>query len=129
MTSFLSPTTVATLTRIVRDAHDTGLALDGGGVSLVLSRWDPDLEAWQALLPQTVRVIYPERQEQVIADESGEEIQVAGYFVKETPFDVEADDRFALGDVGDEEYGRVIRVFPAKLGKQRAAFTLSLGAE
>lgn len=131
-TSYLSPQAVAGIETAMRRLHATQLALQDGGISLVLSRWSEAQQDWVTLPAQTVAFSIGSGSAgrptlSTVRSDAGEAALADGWLSKEEPFDVERDDLFALGTAGNEERATITLVLPVKIGIVRAGFRLAVG--
>lgn len=128
-TSFLKPRQVANITRQMRRVQATKLELQGGGLALVLSRWNVAQQKWVAVPSQQVTIKFDNTQIQGTSSDSAAARRMTGTVTKETPFDVEAGDVFSYGDPGDEQQATIDAVLPVKLGRQSAKFSMVIGEQ
>jgi hypothetical protein len=126
--SYVSPRMIARLERRVAPRiFETQKAVNNGGVTIMFARHDATTGDYIALPPQTVVLKYGNRQEQSSQSESLNTTLIDGEMVFLYPTDVQPDDIFTLEGPDGYVSGRILNVFPPKLGRQKATWTMRLG--
>ena len=128
MTSLIPQATIDRLeSKTMPDVFDTLLALQNGGVTIVLGRYSPAIHDYVAIAPQTVLLDYAARLAQVNASESATITNIGGTMTFLEPSNVQAGDVFTLE--GDDGYiaGKIISVGPIELGLRDAVWELRSG--
>jgi hypothetical protein len=124
--SFLSPADIASVSEDMQRLQKTKEAMQGGGISLVLARWNVAQGDYVALPAQTVSISFANIQAQRSATDAAIVTRQGGSFGSIAPFDVEVGDRFTLTINGGAQPGEVKIIHPVRLGRQKADFILDV---
>lgn len=125
-TSMLGGRAIQHIRKLQLDLFQTGFAMASPPISIAFERYDPLIEGWVTIPPQSVLVRW-RHDKKLIRVYGGLTTALAtspteldGMFMAFDPFDVKTGDRFTFLGVS----GRVITVWPPRNGRQRASFTV-----
>jgi hypothetical protein len=125
-TSMLSNRAIAHIRKLQLDLFATGFAMASPPVSLTLSRWNVLTEEFEDLPAQEVLVRWRHDKKLIrvygglVTPIATSPTELDGMFMAFAPFDARTGDRFTFLGLS----GRIITVWPARNGRQRASFTV-----